>query len=99
MATKLTAEARGAALAELAGWREVDGRDAITRTFFFTDFNEAWGFMSRIALAAERMDHHPEWTNVWNRVEITLSSHDVGGLSERDVKLAKLCDAAGRSSP
>ena len=99
MIAKLTAEARAAALAELHGWREVAGRDAITRTFTFKDFNEAWGFMSRVALAAEKMDHHPEWSNVWNRVEVTLSTHDAGGLSERDVRLARLCDAAARSSP
>jgi 4a-hydroxytetrahydrobiopterin dehydratase len=99
MGAKLTAEARAAALADLPGWREVAGRDAITRTFTFADFNQAWGFMSRVALAAEKMDHHPEWTNVWNRVELTLASHDVGGVSERDVKLARLCDAVARSSP
>ena len=88
-----------AALAELAGWREVDGRDAIAKSFKFKDFNEAWGFMCRVALAAEKMDHHPEWSNVYNRVEITLSTHDAGGVTERDVKLAKLADAVARSSP
>jgi 4a-hydroxytetrahydrobiopterin dehydratase len=95
MGAKLTAEARAAALAELAGWREVAGRDAITKTFQFADFNEAWGFMTRVALVAEKMDHHPEWFNVWNRVEITLSTHDVGGVSERDVKLARRCNELG----
>jgi 4a-hydroxytetrahydrobiopterin dehydratase len=103
MGAKLSAEARAAALAELTGWREVAGRDAITKTFQFADFSEAWGFMSRVALAAERMDHHPEWFNVWNRVEITLSSHDVGGVSDRDLTLARRCDAlsgaGARSSP
>ncbi len=97
--SKLSATARAAALAELTGWREVAGRDALTKTFQFADFSAAWGFMTRVALAAEKMDHHPEWSNVWNKVDITLSSHDVGGVSDRDVNLAKLCDAVARSSP
>ena len=79
MTAKLEGEARKQALSGLAGWSEVEGRDAIRRAFAFKDFNEAFGFMSRVALAAERMDHHPEWFNVWNRVEITLSTHDAGG--------------------
>lgn len=90
---RLTEDERAAALAGLPGWSLVPGRDAITRTFTFADFSGAWGFMSRVALLAERMDHHPEWSNVWNRVEITLSTHDVGGLSGRDVKLARAVDA------
>ena len=93
MAAKLEGEARSKALGGLPGWSEVEGRDAIRRSFTFKDFNAAFGFMSRVALAAERMDHHPEWFNVWNRVEITLSTHDAGGLSERDVKLARAIDA------
>jgi len=92
MIAKLGGAARAKALAELGGWSEVAGRDAIAKTFTFKDFNAAFGFMSRVALAAERMDHHPEWFNVWNRVEITLSTHDAGGLSERDVRLAKAID-------
>ncbi len=92
MAGKLEGEARAKALLGLPGWSEAEGRDAIRRTFTFKDFNAAFGFMSRVALAAERMDHHPEWFNVWNRVEITLSTHDAGGLSERDVKLARAID-------
>ncbi|HYM30421.1 MAG TPA: 4a-hydroxytetrahydrobiopterin dehydratase [Candidatus Cybelea sp.] len=92
MVAKLTAAERAAALKQLSGWREVEGRDAIAKSFKFADFIEAFGFMSRVALAAERMDHHPEWFNVWNRVDITLSTHDAGGLSERDVKLAGLID-------
>lgn len=92
MAEKLTGDARRTALAELDGWSEVEGRDAIKRSFKFKSFNEAWGFMSRIALEAERMDHHPEWFNVYSTVEITLSTHDAGGLSERDVVLAKFID-------
>ncbi len=98
MVEKLSAEARRRALADLRGWSEVEGRDAIQKSFQFKDFNQAWGFMSRVALAAEKMDHHPEWFNVYNRVEITLSTHDCGGLSERDVALAGLIDAHARES-
>jgi 4a-hydroxytetrahydrobiopterin dehydratase len=71
----------------------VDGRDAITRTFTFADFSAAWGFMCRVALAAEKLDHHPEWSNVWNKVVIVLATHDAGGLSDRDVALARAIDA------
>ena len=87
MVEKLNAEARRRALAGLPEWSLVDGREAIVRRFKFADFNTAWGFMSRVALQAERMDHHPEWFNVWNRVEITLSTHDANGLTRRDVDL------------
>ena len=90
---KLSPAAREAALAALSAWQPVEGRDAIQRTVTFKDFNAAFGFMSRVALMAERMDHHPEWFNVYNRVDITLSTHDCGGLSERDVKLAKFIDS------
>jgi 4a-hydroxytetrahydrobiopterin dehydratase len=89
MAQKLTGDARKAALAKLAGWSEVKDRDAITRTFVFRDFNEAFGFMTRAALIAEKLDHHPEWFNVYKTVTVTLSTHDAGGLTERDVKLAE----------
>jgi 4a-hydroxytetrahydrobiopterin dehydratase len=89
MAQKLTGDARKAALAKLAGWSEVKDRDAITRTFVFRDFNEAFGFMTRAALVAEKLDHHPEWFNVYKTVTVTLSTHDAGGLTERDVKLAE----------
>jgi 4a-hydroxytetrahydrobiopterin dehydratase len=92
MVEKLAGAARTAALGELAQWREVAGRDAIARTLQFKTFNEAWGFMSRVALHAERHDHHPEWFNVYNRVEVTLATHECGGLSERDVRLAKFID-------
>ena len=68
-------------------------RDALVRRFRFADFSQAWGFMARVALLAEQQDHHPEWTNVWNRVEIVLSTHDAGGLSARDVRLARAIDA------
>lgn len=93
MSGKLTGEARRKALAELPGWQEVAGRDAIHRGLKFADFGEAFGFMARVALTAEKMDHHPEWSNVYNRVEITLSTHDAGGLTERDIQLAKAIDA------
>ena len=93
MADKLTAEARTAALAELDSWREVEGRDAIEKSFKFKSFNEAWGFMSRAALVAEKMNHHPEWFNVYNRVDVVLTTHDCGGLSELDVTLARRMDA------
>ncbi len=92
MVEKLGGAARRAALARLAAWREAAGRDAITREFKFADFNEAFAFMTRVALIAEKMDHHPEWFNVYNRVEITLSTHDAGGLSERDIELAERID-------
>jgi 4a-hydroxytetrahydrobiopterin dehydratase len=93
MATKLTADARKQALAKLAGWSEVQGRDAITKTFVFKDFNAAFGFMTRAALVAEKLDHHPEWFNVYKTVEVTLSTHDAGGLTELDVTLAQAMNA------
>ncbi len=89
MPHKLAAAARAAALATLPGWADRDGRDAITKTFVFKDFVAAFSFMTRVALAAERMNHHPEWFNVWNRVEITLATHDSGGVTEKDVTLAR----------
>jgi 4a-hydroxytetrahydrobiopterin dehydratase len=92
MAEKLSGEARKSALARLNGWREVSGRDAITKKFVFKDFNEAFGFMSRTALVAEKLDHHPEWSNVYKTVDVTLSTHDAGGLTELDTKLAEAMD-------
>tara|TARA_R110002049_G_scaffold81212_1_gene206382 strand:- start:798 stop:1085 length:288 start_codon:yes stop_codon:yes gene_type:complete len=92
MSDRLQGEARKDALAELENWQEVSGRDAITRSLRFADFNAAFGFMSRVALKAEQMGHHPEWFNVFNRVDITLSTHDAGGLTALDVKLAKFID-------
>lgn len=92
MAEKLNEQQRHAALAKLAGWTEADDRDAIRKTYRFADFVEAWGFMSRTALIAEQMNHHPEWLNVYNRVEITLTTHDAGGLSALDVDLANHMD-------
>jgi len=92
MVERLVGAKRREAIAELRGWVEVQDRDAIRKTFHFTNFSEAWGFMSQIALLAEKMDHHPEWFNVYNRVEIILATHDVEGLSELDVKLAHAID-------
>lgn len=97
MIQKLDPATRSAALKELTAWREVAGRDAIQRTFTFADFNAAFGFMARVALTAEKMDHHPEWFNVYNRVEVTLSTHDCSGLSERDIKLARFMDTAANA--
>ncbi len=97
MAQKLTGEARKAALGKLSGWAEAQGRDAIAKTFVFKDFNEAFGFMTRAALIAEKLDHHPECFNVYKKVEVTLSTHDAGGVTELDVKLAEAMDKiAGR---
>jgi 4a-hydroxytetrahydrobiopterin dehydratase len=92
MAQKLDEAARKGLAARLPGWTMATGRDAIQRTFKFKDFSEAFGFMARAALVAEKMDHHPEWTNVWNRVDVTLSTHSAGGLTELDVKLAEAMD-------
>jgi 4a-hydroxytetrahydrobiopterin dehydratase len=92
MAEKLTDGARKTALAKLNGWSEVKGRDAISRKFTFKDFNEAFGFMARAALVAEKLDHHPEWFNVYNKVEVTLATHDAGGVTERDIALAGAMD-------
>jgi 4a-hydroxytetrahydrobiopterin dehydratase len=94
MAARLTDAERTQALAGLAGWSLVDGREAIAKTFAFADFNAAFGFMSRCALKAEAMNHHPEWFNVWNRVEVTLATHDAGGLTALDIELARFMDAA-----
>lgn len=93
MVEKLVGAARQTALAELHGWTEVEDRDAIRKSYHFRNFSEAWGFLTRIALSAEKMDHHPEIFNVYNRVEIILATHDVEGLSERDIRLAKAIDA------
>ena len=92
MADRLAGDARKAALAKLMGWSEVEGRDAVTKTFTFKDFNAAFGFMTRAALVAEKLDHHPEWFNVYKTVTITLSTHDAGGLTGRDVELAQAMD-------
>jgi 4a-hydroxytetrahydrobiopterin dehydratase len=94
MVEKLVGPNRARAIASLAGWREpASGRDAICKEFKFADFNAAFGFMTRVALMAEKMDHHPEWSNVYDRVEITLSTHDAGGVSARDIELARFIDS------
>lgn len=94
MNDKLTADQRDNALAELtvAGWEEVRTRDAVQKTFKFSNFIEAFGFMTRLAMVAEKTNHHPEWSNVYNKVTVLWTSHDVGGLSERDLKLARRTD-------
>ncbi|NVO16847.1 MAG: 4a-hydroxytetrahydrobiopterin dehydratase [Rhodoplanes sp.] len=92
MTERLTEERRRQALAGLPGWQEVAGRDAIAKTFTFADFNAAFGFMTRAALTAEKLDHHPEWSNVYKTVAVTLSTHDAGGVTERDIALATAMD-------
>jgi 4a-hydroxytetrahydrobiopterin dehydratase len=92
MVEKLTGAARHAAIAGIDGWGEVAGRDAIHKDFQFADFSEAWAFLTRVALLAEKMDHHPEIFNVYNRVALTLSTHDAGGLSSKDITLAAAVD-------
>jgi 4a-hydroxytetrahydrobiopterin dehydratase len=85
-----------AALAGLPGWQAAAGRDAIQRTYRFQDFNAAFGFMARVALYAEKLDHHPEWSNVYSRVEVTLATHDANGVTELDVKMARFMDASAQ---
>lgn len=89
MVDRLSADARKQAMGKLNGWSDVAGRDAITRTFTFKDFNEAFGFMTRVAMVAEKNDHHPEWRNVYKTVEVVLATHDAGGVTARDVALAE----------
>ncbi|HUK06843.1 MAG TPA: 4a-hydroxytetrahydrobiopterin dehydratase [Stellaceae bacterium] len=93
MVERLAGAHRNEAVKELRGWSEVEDRDAIRKVFHFGTFREAWAFMSEVALMAEKMDHHPEWFNVYNRVEIILSTHEVEGLSERDIALARAIDS------
>lgn len=92
MLHRLTGEERDQALARVGDWRLLGDRDAIARRFVFKDFNEAFTFMTRIALVAEKMNHHPEWCNVYNKLDVTLTTHDVGGLSIGDIQLAKVMD-------
>jgi 4a-hydroxytetrahydrobiopterin dehydratase len=89
---KLSGEARKAALARIRGWSQSLGRDAISKTFEFEDFSAAFGFMTRVALVAEKLGHHPEWFNLYRTVDVTLSTHDAGGLTERDIALAEAID-------
>lgn len=96
MVERLSADGRKAVLKELTGWSELKGRDAIARTFTFRDFNEAFGFMARVALVAEKRDHHPEWRNVYKTVEVVLSTHDADGVTQKDVDLAKAMDAIAK---
>ena len=88
---------RAKALHELHGWAEAKGRDAITKTYQFKSFSQAWGFMSRVALFAEKTDHHPEWTNVYGRVDVTLTTHTAGGVTEKDLALAQKMEALANS--
>ena len=92
----LSGAPRAKVLADLEGWAEAEGRDAITKTFQFKSFNQAWGWMNRVALVAEKMDHHPEWANVYGRVEVTLSTHSAGGVTEKDITLARKMEAFAR---
>ncbi len=92
MAQRLSGDARKSALKDLPGWAETEGREAIARTFTFRDFSEAFGFMTRAALAAEKRDHHPEWRNVYKTVEVVLATHDAGGVTALDIELAKAMD-------
>jgi 4a-hydroxytetrahydrobiopterin dehydratase len=92
MAERLSAQARKQALEALPGWAEVKGREAIAKTFTFKDFNEAFGFMSRVALVAEKNDHHPEWRNVYKTVDVVLATHDAGGVTVLDIALARVMD-------
>src|SRR6476620_2971906 len=96
MAERLAAEARKSALTGLPGWSDTPGREAIARTFTFKDFNEAFGFMARAALVAEKSDHHPEWRNVYKTVEVVLATHDAGGVTRRDIELAKAMNGIAR---
>ena len=93
MTAKIDPQTLEAELSTLDGWAIVDGRGAIKKSYKLKNFNEAWSFMSRVALLAEKMDHHPEWFNVYNKVDITLTTHDAGGVSEKDITMAKAIDA------
>jgi 4a-hydroxytetrahydrobiopterin dehydratase len=97
MAERLSTEERKQALAALPGWADVAGREAITKTFTFKDFNEAFGFMARVALVAEKSDHHPEWRNVYKTVEVVLATHDAGGVTALDIALAKAMEQIARA--
>jgi 4a-hydroxytetrahydrobiopterin dehydratase len=94
LASRLEGEERRKALSGLSGWKPVEGRDAIARSFVFRDFNQAFSFMTRVAMQAEKMDHHPEWSNVYRTVNVLLTTHDAGGLTELDIRLARFMDNA-----
>ncbi len=97
MVDLLSGPERAKALAGLDGWQEVEGRDALAKTYKFKDFNAAFGWMSRVAMIAEQLDHHPEWFNVWNKIDVTLATHEAGGVTERDIALATRMDEIDRS--
>ena len=97
MASKLDPAVRANALASLTGWADVDGRDAINKSFKFADFNQAFGFMTRVSMLAEKMDHHPEWFNVYNRVDVTLATHDADGVTELDIRMAEFMNEVAGS--
>jgi 4a-hydroxytetrahydrobiopterin dehydratase len=97
MIERLDDTARALALADLAGWQHVPSRDAIAKTFLFVDFVAAFGFMTQVALEAEKLDHHPEWRNVYRRVEIELTTHDAGGLTQKDITLARAIERISRA--
>ena len=97
MTAKLSGDDRIAALGKVSDWKPAAGRDAITRTFTFKNFSEAFGFMTRVALVAEKLDHHPEWKNVYKTVEVTLTTHDAGGLTQKDVTLAQAMDRLAKA--
>src|ERR1700744_5566510 len=97
MAEKLSADARKQAVKGLSGWEEKQGGNAIGRSFVFKDFNEAFGFMARVALVAEKNDHHPEWRNVYKTVEVELSTHDAGGVTHKDIELANAMNAIAKA--
>jgi 4a-hydroxytetrahydrobiopterin dehydratase len=97
MAEKLQGPARVQQLSELDGWKDVEGRDAICKTFTFRNFNQAFGWMSRVAMQAEKLDHHPEWFNVYKTVNVTLATHDAGGVTDLDIRLARFMDKAAGS--
>ena len=96
MVEKLSGEERATFFRDHPEWSEAQGKDGATRTFRFGDFAEAFGWMTRVAIHADKSDHHPEWFNVYDRVEVTLTTHDAGGLSKRDVAMAKVMDEAAR---
>ncbi|HEY3595904.1 MAG TPA: 4a-hydroxytetrahydrobiopterin dehydratase [Paraburkholderia sp.] len=98
MISKLTSNARAKHLGELRGWQTVAGRDAIERHLKFADFNEAFGFMTRVAIKAQEMNHHPEWSNVYNKVDITLTTHEANGVTIRDIELARFIDDVAKSA-
>jgi 4a-hydroxytetrahydrobiopterin dehydratase len=97
MTTRIEGPARVKAVQDLDDWTNVDGRDAICKTYRFKNFRAAWGFMAEAALVAEKMDHHPEWTNVYGRVDVTLTTHSVNGLSELDIQLARKLDEIAKT--